>query len=154
MGNQWVLHIPSMSVAVVIQHAMRMRSIVFSCGLSGCTIFFRIISKNGTIFGEGLLNITCVLIFCTASIWSISQFKNSSRFYHKLRRSSCKVTVVLAKILMKLEFSRYFFSKNPQIPNFMKIRPVGAELFHADGRTDRDRHDIAYSRFSQLCERA
>jgi hypothetical protein len=27
------------------------------------------------------------------------------------------------------------FSKNPQIPNFMKILPVGAEMFHADGRT-------------------
>jgi len=27
-------------------------------------------------------------------------------------------------------------SKNPQIPNFMKIRPVGVELFHADERTD------------------
>jgi len=42
----------------------------------------------------------------------------------------------------------------------MKIRPVGAELFHTDGRTDgrRDRqtgvHDEANSRFSQLCERA
>ena len=22
------------------------------------------------------------------------------------------------------------------MPNFMKIRPVGAEVFHADGRTD------------------
>jgi len=29
----------------------------------------------------------------------------------------------------------------------MKIRPVGAELFHAD------RHDEANSRFSQLCEK-
>ena len=27
-------------------------------------------------------------------------------------------------------------SKNPDISNFMKIRPVGADLFHADGRTD------------------
>jgi hypothetical protein len=26
------------------------------------------------------------------------------------------------------------FSKNPQIPNFIKIRPVGAELLHTDGR--------------------
>ena len=36
----------------------------------------------------------------------------------------------------------------------MKIRPVGAELFHADGRTDRqmDRHDEANSRFCQFCE--
>ena len=38
----------------------------------------------------------------------------------------------------------------------MKIRPVGAELFHADRRTDgrKDRHDEGKSRFSQLCERA
>ena len=28
-------------------------------------------------------------------------------------------------------------SKNPQIPNFTKIRLVGTEMFHADGRTDR-----------------
>jgi hypothetical protein len=28
------------------------------------------------------------------------------------------------------------FSKNIQISNFMKIRPVGAELFHAGGRAD------------------
>jgi hypothetical protein len=27
--------------------------------------------------------------------------------------------------------------KNPQISNFIKIRPVGAELFHADGHTNR-----------------
>ena len=44
-----------------------------------------------------------------------------------------KVPVILAKIL-----------------NFMKIRTVGAELFHADG--DRDRHDEAENRFSQFCE--
>jgi hypothetical protein len=28
------------------------------------------------------------------------------------------------------------FSKNSQILNFMEIRSVGAELFHADGQTD------------------
>ena len=31
------------------------------------------------------------------------------------------------------------------MPNFMKIRPVEAELFHADGQTDRQ--DEANSRF-------
>jgi len=38
----------------------------------------------------------------------------------------------------------------------MKIRPVGAELFFADGRTElqTDRHDVANSRCSQVCERA
>ena len=37
-------------------------------------------------------------------------------------------------------------SENYQI--FMKIRPVGAELFHSD------RHDEANGRFAQFCERA
>jgi hypothetical protein len=35
------------------------------------------------------------------------------------------------------------FSESPKISSFIKIRPVGAELFHADGRT----HDEANSRF-------
>jgi len=34
--------------------------------------------------------------------------------------------------------------------NFMAIRRVGAELFHADERTDG--HDEANSRFSLFCE--
>jgi len=38
----------------------------------------------------------------------------------------------------------------------MKIRQVGAQLFHAEGETDRwmDRHDQDNSRFWQFCERA
>jgi len=34
--------------------------------------------------------------------------------------------------LRKLEFSRY--SNNPQMSNFMKIRPVIAEVLHSGGR--------------------
>jgi len=40
------------------------------------------------------------------------------------------------------------FSKNSQISNFIKIHLKGAQLFHADGRTDR--HDETNSRFSQF----
>jgi hypothetical protein len=36
---------------------------------------------------------------------------------------------------MKLEFSRHTFTNN-LTSNSIKIRPVGAELFNADGRTD------------------
>jgi len=38
----------------------------------------------------------------------------------------------------------------------MKIRPVGAELFHADGQTDVriHRHDEANNWLSQFCERS
>jgi len=58
-------------------------------------------------------------------------------------------TLYSGSIFTELEFSRQIFEKkNTQIPNFMKIRPAEAELFHADktdGRTDK--HDEANSRF-------
>jgi len=40
----------------------------------------------------------------------------------------------IGHILIKLEFYRQIFEIT-QISNFMKIRPVTAELFHADGGT-------------------
>ena len=48
------------------------------------------------------------------------------------------------QISMKFEFFRQILEKNPQISNFLKILSVGAEWFHADGRTDRerDRRDV------------
>jgi len=42
--------------------------------------------------------------------------------------------------------------KDPPISNFMKIRTLGAEIFHADRQTDR--YDEANNRFSQFCESA
>ena len=48
---------------------------------------------------------------------------------HVKYRYSCE-------ILMKLGFSRQIFEKC-LISDFINIRPVGAELFHADKRTDR-----------------
>ena len=39
-------------------------------------------------------------------------------------------------------------SKNTQIPNFVKIRPVGAELSHEDRRTDMAKLIVAFSNFS------
>ena len=43
-------------------------------------------------------------------------------------------------------FSTYFL-KNPQISNFMKIRQVGAELFHVDRQTDITKLIVAFRRF-------
>jgi len=40
--------------------------------------------------------------------------------------------------------------RDTKIPNFMKIRPMVTDLFHAGRQTDR--HDEANSRFSQFCE--
>jgi hypothetical protein len=37
---------------------------------------------------------------------------------------------------MKLQFSRQILGKKAQISSLIKIRPVEAELFHADGQMD------------------
>jgi len=50
--------------------------------------------------------------------------------------SSCNVPVILVRSQWNLNFQDRF-SRNTQMPNLMKIRSQGAELFHADSRTDR-----------------
>ena len=42
------------------------------------------------------------------------------------------------------------FSKNPQISNFMNIRPAGAEPFHSDGRTDMTKLTVVFRKFANL----
>ena len=46
------------------------------------------------------------------------------------------------------------FSKNTLVSNFIKIHPVGAESYHADGQTygEADRHDEANICLLQFCE--
>jgi len=47
---------------------------------------------------------------------------------------------LLCQIVMGLESTRQFSKKKKgtQILNFMKILPVGDELFHADRRTEKE----------------
>ena len=61
-------------------------------------------------------------------------------------------TAAVLKSHIKRPLSLPFY-KNTQISNLMKIRPVEAELFHAEDKRA-DRHGEANSRFSQFCESA
>jgi hypothetical protein len=56
---------------------------------------------------------------------------------------------------MKIELSRQIFEEYSNIKFHKNLFNERAELFHADGRTDRqtDRYHEANSRFPQFCER-
>jgi hypothetical protein len=49
---------------------------------------------------------------------------------------------------MKLEFYLQIFEKYSQISNFVKIRLLGAELFHADWQTDMKQLIAAFRNFA------
>jgi hypothetical protein len=50
---------------------------------------------------------------------------------------------------MKVEFSRKIF-ESTQISNFMKVRLVGAQLFHADGRTEITKITVGFRHFASM----
>jgi hypothetical protein len=39
------------------------------------------------------------------------------------------------------------FSEKAEISNFIKIRPMGGELFHTDGQTDMTKLTVAFRNF-------
>jgi hypothetical protein len=51
---------------------------------------------------------------------------------------------------MKLEYSRQIFEKKAQTLNFTKIRPVAAELFHANGQTNVTKPIVNLRSFANL----
>jgi hypothetical protein len=75
----------------------------------------------------------CVLVFCTI----LSETFLILRIYERdtiqnVNWSSCKVPVIIVRFQGKL----YFLNRSSKITKIskpMKIRPVGAELLHADG---------------------
>ena len=156
-----------MSVALVIHHAMRVRHIVI-CGLLGSTIFIHIIKTARFKKKKKLLNIKCVwfpLQLLPETFLSPSTIQRD--IILNIFMYSRKVHVAVDRFYQNLKFSRQIFGKkNTQISNFIKIRPVGAELFHADRRTDRHTHTYTHthkhtgghdgvnSLFLQFCERS
>jgi hypothetical protein len=93
---------------------------------------------NGTIFGKMLLNIKCVFWFYLQLLSEtfVIVRRIQRDIIINVHRSSCKVPVILVRSYWNFKFLDRM-SKYTQISNLMKIRPVGAELFPADGQTER-----------------
>ena len=95
--------------------------------------------------GGGIEPKMCVLIFSTNFVWNIfHSMKNWKSYHHKSTWLCMYSARCSSHILMIL--------KNIEMSNFMDVRPVGAEVFHADGRTDR--YDEAIGRFLRFAKRA
>jgi hypothetical protein len=91
------------------------------------------------------LRVQCPLAFMYSARWSSCTVPAGLHVQCPLAfmysaRWSCQTSVELNSLDR--------FSKNPHISNFIKIRPVRAELFHADGKTDG--HDEANNSFSHF----
>jgi hypothetical protein len=111
--------------------------------------FFTLSHKQHGFRGKKLLNTKCLY-------WFSLQFASERLLFRRrirrditinVRKSSYKVPLILVRFWSNLNFLDRF-SRKPQISNFMKIRSVIAEFFHADT------HDDANSRLPQFCARA
>ena len=97
---QWknnITYSECVSVALVIQHAMRMRHIVHLRPASFYNIFFPHYLINDAIFGEKLLNTKCVFGF---SLQILSETllilrRNERDVIINVHRSSCKELAIL-----------------------------------------------------------
>ena len=127
------------------------------CNLSGCNIFFHIISKTARISEKKVIeNKMCVWIFSTSLTEIFHIIRKTERdLIINLHTSSCQVPATLVGFELNFNFLDRF-SKKTQIKNCMRVHPVGDELFHNEGQTDgrtdivvgrrTDRHDEVNSR--------
>jgi len=139
-----------------IQHAMRMRQII-TCGLPGPATFSTLSHKRHD-FRKTLPNIKCVF---RVSLQHLSEIffilrTDGRDMIEKVYWYSCKVPGIHVKCPLFLSdfnenwISRQMFEKAPNI-KFHENPSNGSQVVPC-GWTDR--HDKAYSRFSQFCERA
>jgi hypothetical protein len=139
-------------VALVIQHAMRMRRIILPSVARPALSYFSALSHKRHVFREKVVGHKMrIFLFSTNFVRNISHSKkNSWNIIRNAQRSWCVVPVILAPMLMKLEFSPQIFQNysdvkfNDNLSSRKRVVPCG--------RTDG--HDEANSYFSQFCKRA
>jgi len=140
------------SVVVVIQRAMRVRRIILSPTTFPSLQYFSTLFLQWHVFFFKLMNIKRVFWFYLQLL---------SETFLILRRTERDIVVNVHRSGPHIKHPLFLSVNNPsrnifyrlskaiQLSDLMKIRPVVAELFHADGRMDRrmeggtDRQDEA-----------
>ena len=118
------------------------------CGLSGSTIFLNITSQTAR-FSKIIEHKMCLLIFSTiVSETLLIIHRNKGDMIKTLYSCSRDVPIILVWFYWGMNFLNRI-SKNNRISNFMKIRPVRAEMFmRTDGQTDTRKHIVAFRNFA------
>jgi len=103
-----------------------------------CLHYFSTLSHKRHDFQKRLLNIKCVFRFALQGLSETFLILKTivRHMVINVYCSSCEVPVILVRFKRNLNFLERC-SKNTEISNFMKIRPVGTEMFHENGRKDR-----------------
>ena len=127
-------------IALGIQHAMRMNHVAI-CDLSCSTEFFSTLSHQWHEFRGGeLLNTKCVFFYFLYN-FCVTHFSFQEEMDETWSKMSSglhvKYLLFLSDFNETWTFSTvfFFFEKYSSV-KFMKVRPVGAELFHVGGRMD------------------
>ena len=98
--------------------------------------YFSKLSYKSTTFGKRYWHKMCVWIFSTIFLWNISHSKRTEQGnIINVQRSTCKLPAIIAIFLLNLKFLNRF-STITEIWYFMTMHPMGADVFHADGRSD------------------
>jgi hypothetical protein len=120
------------SVTLVIQHAKRMRRIILSSVAYLVLPHFSTLSHKRYYYRKKVTGHETVFWF------SLKVLSETLLILRRIRRdvyrSSCKLPAILSDF-NETSILSTDFRKIIQIPNFVKIRPVGAE-FPSDGQTD------------------
>ena len=89
----------------------------------------------------------CILIFSTTIVSNIYHSTKNGAIYDKTSYIGlqCKAPIIIFWFQWLNFLDR--FSMKTEISNFMKIRPVGAEIFHAERRTDMTKLIVAFRNF-------
>jgi hypothetical protein len=114
------------------------------CGLSGSTIFFHIIPLMVT-FLKKVTEYTMCFVILYNCLQHFSLYEEVSKMIKKCIFDFISSTCY-CRILIKLEFSQQIF-KNYSNINFMKIHPVGGELFHTDSQTHMMKLTVTFHNF-------